>query len=268
MDKIPEEIKCKIVKFLPLKSVKNLAITAWAWYCTTYTQIWNTPRLRKIQLQELESLANHPIQELHTSDISEYQFDYQNLVQVLKKFKSLKLLIVDHCGDVDGIQMLSQLNCRLRIYLDRLKMKNMEFKNFIPVLKMLQPESIYLEEQFEKKQLSPLDILTMRDLNLHSLSTYHLTAKYYVSPWKELLNITTLKKFTINRRSYLSEKKLEMFNIAFVRVDPCLEGSYYLETEYQEEISVVIEFLAYHSVIIWIGLGLYMALQDIKFYFE
>ena len=65
--------------------------------------------MRKIQLQDLESLANHPIQELHTSDISEYQLDFQNLVQVLKKFKSLKILIIDHFGDVDDIQPYSEV---------------------------------------------------------------------------------------------------------------------------------------------------------------
>ena len=265
MDKVPEEIKCEIVKFLPLKSVKNLAITAWTWHCVTYAQIWTKPRLRKIQLQELKSLANHPIRELHTSDISEYQLDFKNLVQVLKKFKSLKLLIIDHFGYVDDLQILSQLNCRLTVYADRLKVKNME-KKFIPVLKMLNPESIYLDEQFEIKELSPSDILTMKDLNLHSLSTHHLTARYYLSPWKELLNITTLKVFRLTRRNYFSEKRLQMFNIVYVKVDPWINGS--LETGFKEDISVVIEFLAYHKVIIWVGLGLYMTLYDVNLYFE
>ena len=93
------------------------------------------------------------------------------------------------------------------------------------------------------------------------------TARYYLSPWTELLNITTLKIFKLTCSTYFSEKRLQMFNIAYVRVDPWMEGSY-LEIGFKEDISVVIEFLAYHSVIIWIGLGLYMALQDIKFYFE
>ena len=267
MDMIPEEIKCEIIKFLPLKSVKNLAITAWKWYSITSAQIWNTPRLRKIKLEELETLSNHPIQELHTVDISEYQLDFQNLVKVLKKFKSLKLLIIDHFGDVDDLQMLSQLNCRLRIYADRLKMKNMEFKNFIPVLKMLHPESIYLDdEQFEIKKVSPSDILTMKGLNLHSLSTHHLTAKYYLSPWKELLNITALKIFRITRRNYFSEKRLKMFNIVYVKVNPWINGS--LETGFKENISLIIEFLAYYNVIIWVGLDLYMTLYDVELYFE
>ena len=267
MDSIPLEIRYKIVNFLTLKSLKNLAITSSIWYNATYVQIWSTPRLRKIQLQDLESLANHPIQELHTSDISEYQLGFQNLVQVLKKFKSLKTLIIDHFGDVDNIQMLSQLNCRLRIYLDRLKIRNMDFKNFISVLRMLNPESVYLADQFEIKKLTPSDILTMKDINLHSLSTHHLTARYLLSPWIELLNITTLKKFRLTRGNYFSETRLKIFNIAYVRVGPLIDGSY-LETRYKEEISVVIEFLAYHNVIRWIGLGLYMVLYDVELHFE
>ena len=267
MDSIPLEIRYKIVNFLTLKSLKNLAITSSIWYNATYVQIWSTPRLRKIQLQDLESLANHPIQELHTSDISEYQLGFQNLVQVLKKFKSLKILIIDHFGDVDDIQMLSQLNCRLRIYVDRLKVRNMEFKNFISVLKMLNPESIYLDDQYEIKKLSPSDILTMEDINLRSLSTHHLTARYYLTPWKELLNLTTLKKFRLTRGNYFSETRLKMFNIAYVRAGPLIDGSY-LETRYREEISVVIEFLAYHNVIRWIGLALYMAYYDVELHFE
>ena len=151
MDSIPLEIRYKIANFLTLKSLKNLAITSSIWYNATYDQIWSTPRLRKIKLQDLESLVNHPIQELHTSDISEYQLGFQNLVQVLKKFKSLQILIIDHFGDVDGIQMLEELGCKLRIYLDRLAMKNMEFKKFISVLEILKPEAVYLKETYETK---------------------------------------------------------------------------------------------------------------------
>ena len=266
MDMIPEEIKCEIVKFLPLKSVKNLAITAWTWYSITYAQIWNTPRLRKIKLEELETLSNHPIQELHTADISEYQLDFQNLVKVLKKFKSLKLLIIDHFGDVDDLQMLSQLNCRLKIYVDRLEMGNIEFKKYISVLEILKPDAVYLKETYETKKLTPSDILAMKSINLLSLSTHHLTAKYYLSPWTELLNITTLKIFRLTRRNYFSEKRLQMFNIMYVKVDPWINGS--LETGFKENISVVIEFLAYYKVIIWVGLDLYMTLYDVELYFE
>ena len=82
-----------------------------------------------------------------------------------------------------------------------------------------------------------------------------------------MLNITTLKIFRLTRGNYFSEKRLQMFNIAHVRVDPWTDGSY-LETGYQEEISVVIEFLAYHNVIIWVGLGLYMTLHDVELHFE
>ena len=143
----------------------------------------------------------------------------------------------------------------------------MEFKNFISVLKMLNPESIYLDEQFEIKKLTPSDILTMKDINLYSLSTHHLTARYYLSPWKELLNIATLKKFKLTRGNCFSETRLKMFNIAYVRVGPWIDGSY-LETRYKENISVLIEFLAYHNVIRWVGLGLYITLRDVELIFE
>ena len=275
MDSIPLEIRYKIANFLTLKSLKNLAITSSIWYNATYDQIWSTPRLRKIKLQDLESLVNHPIQELHTSDISGCQFGFQDLVEVLKKFKTLKILIIDHFGnvDVDDIQMLSQLNCRLRIYVGRLKIRSIEFKNFISVLKMLNPESIYIDDQYDIKKLSPSDILTMEDINLRSLSTHHLTLgfiyhiKYYLTPWKELLNLITLKKFRLTPGNYLSETRLKMFNIAYVRAGPLIDGSY-LETSYREEISVVIEFLADHNVIRWVGLALYTVYYDVELHFE
>ena len=106
MDKIPIEIKCKIVNFLTLKSAQNLAVTSLTWYNATYDRIWNRPRLRKIGLKDLKNLTNHPVHQLHTSDILDCQLGFQNLVQVLKKFKSLQILIVNHFGYADDIQML------------------------------------------------------------------------------------------------------------------------------------------------------------------
>ena len=81
-----------------------------------------------------------------------------------------------------------------------------------------------------------------------------------------MLNITALKIFRITRRNYFSEKRLKMFNIVYVKVNPWINGS--LETGFKENISLVIEFLAYYNVIIWVGLDLYMTLYDVELYFE
>ena len=125
METFPIEIKCKIANFLTLKSAQNLAVTSLTWYRATYDRIWNRPRLKKIGLKDLKNLVNHPVHQLYTSDILECQAGFQNLVQVLKKFKSLQILVVNHFGLAGDIEMLKELDCKFIIYLDRLKIKNM-----------------------------------------------------------------------------------------------------------------------------------------------
>ena len=113
------------------------------------------PRLKNIGLKDLKNLVNHPVHQLYTSDILECQAGFQNLVQVLKKFKSLQILVVNHFGYADDIEMLKELDCKFIIYLDRLKIKNMGIQKLISVLKMLNPEAIYLEGEFRAKNLLP-----------------------------------------------------------------------------------------------------------------
>ena len=172
--------------------------------------------MREIGLKDLENLANHPIQRLHTSDIIELQLGFQNLVQVLKRFQSLQLLIVNHFGYADNIQTLKELDFKLKIYFDKLKIKNMGVQEVISVLEMLTPEAVYLEGEFLAKKLAPSDILSMQNINLQTLSSFHLAAKYYLNPWQKLRKIKTLKKFRLISGSYFLEKdwkclKLYMF---------------------------------------------------------
>ena len=82
---------------------------------------------------------------------------------------------------------------------------------------MLTPEAVYLEEEKSSKELSPSNIMTMRNINLKTLSSFHLGATYLFHPWQELQNIKTLKKLRLISGSYLSEKKLEMFKILYVQ---------------------------------------------------
>ena len=169
MEHVPIEIKYKIANFLTLESAKNLSITSSIWRNATYNRIWNKPSLRRIPLKDLKNLANHPIQRLYTSDIIEPQLSFQNLVEVLKRFQSLQLLIVDHFGYADNIQTLKELDCKLIIYFDKLKIKNMGVQAVISVLKMLTPVAVYLEGEFRAKNLNPVDILSMQNINLQTL---------------------------------------------------------------------------------------------------
>ena len=107
----------------------------------------------------------------------------------------------------------------------------------------------------------------MQNLNLQTLSSYHLAAKYYLSPWLELRKIKTLKKLRLISGSYFSETRLKMFNITYVRADP-FYGSKYVETGFQEEISVVVEYLIYFGIVKYIGMGLYLVLWDVVLYIE
>ena len=92
------------------------------------------PRLKNIGLKDLKNLVNHPVHQLYTSDILECQASFQNPVQVLKKFKSLQILVVNHSGYADDIQTLEELDCKFKINLDRLKIENMGIQKLISVL--------------------------------------------------------------------------------------------------------------------------------------
>ena len=267
MEHVPIEIKYKIANFLTLESAKNLSITSSIWRNATYNRIWNKPRLRKIALKDLKNLADHPIFELHTSDISEPQLGFKNLVQVLKKFQSLQLLIVNHFGYADNIQTLKELDCKLKIYFDKLKIKNMGVQKAILVLEMINPEAVYFEGEHLTKNLTPSDILSMRNINLQTLSTFHLAAKYYTCPWPELKEIKTLKKFRLVSGSYFSEKHLEMFNITYVQV-PHFYTSRYKEPWDKEHIAVIVESLIIFGIIRYIKMGLYLVLWDVVLYIE
>ena len=132
MEHISIEIKYKIAHFLTLESAKNLSITSSIWRDATYSRIWNKPSFRGILLNDLKNLAHHPIQQLHTSDIIERQLNFRNLVEVLKRFQSLQLVIIDHKGYVDNIHMLKELDCKLIIHFDKLIIKKIRvFKQLL-----------------------------------------------------------------------------------------------------------------------------------------
>ena len=187
MEHVPIEIKYKIAHFLTLESAKNLSITSSTWRHTTYSRIWNKPSFRGILLSDLKNLAHHPIQQLHTSDIIERQLNFRNLVEVLKRFQSLQLVIIDHIGYFDDILMLKELDCKLIIHFDKLIIKkNTSIEAVIDVLKILTPEAVYLEGSLASKYLSPVDIMAMQNINLQTLSSFHLVARFLSNLWPEL----------------------------------------------------------------------------------
>ena len=132
MERISIEIKHKIAHFLTLESAKNLSITSSIWRHATYSRIWNKPRFRGILLSDLKNLAHLPIHQLHTSDIIDRPINFRNLVEVLKRFQTLQLVIIDHRGYVDNIHMLKELDCKLIIHFDKLIIKKIRvFKQLL-----------------------------------------------------------------------------------------------------------------------------------------
>ena len=134
---------------------------------------------------------------------------------------------------------------------------------------MLTPEAVYLEDEFSPKDLSPSNIMAMQNINLQTLSSFHLGETYLFNPWQELQNIKTLKKLRLISGSYLSEeKKLEIFEILYVQT-PALDytSSYNIENN-KEHITVLIESLEFFHIIKYIEMDLYLVLWDIIFYIE
>ena len=268
MEHISIEIKYKIAHFLTLESAKNLSITSSIWRHATYSRIWNKPRFRGILLSDLKNLAHLPIHQLHTSDIIERQLNFRNLVEVLKRFQTLQLVIIDHRGYVDNIHMLKELDCKLIIHFDKLIIKkNTSIQAVIDVLKMLTPEAVYLEDEFSSKDLSPSNIMAMQNINLQTLSSFHLGERYLLNPWQELQNIKTLKKLRLISGSYVSEKKLQMFKILYVQASPFYTSEYNIEDN-KEHIAVIVESLILFGIIEYIGMGLYLVLFNVVLYIE
>ena len=274
MERISIEIKHKIAHFLTLESAKNLSITSSIWRHATYSRIWNKPRFRGILLSDLKNLAHLPIHQLHTSDIIDRPINFRNLVEVLKRFQTLQLVIIDHRGYVDNIHMLKELDCKLIIYFDKLMIRNTQnIQAVIDVLKMLTPEAVYLEEEISSKDLSPSNIMTMRNINLKTLSSFHLGATYLFHPWQELQNLKTLKKLRLISGSYLIKKNLEMFEILYVHApmldytSPYNQPAYNIENN-KEHITVLIESLEHFRIIKYLKMDVYIVLWDIIFYIE
>ena len=69
--------------------------------------------------------------------ILECQVGLQNPVQVLKEFKNLQILVVNHFGDADDIHMLEELSCKFIIYLDKLNLSSIGIQKLVPVLESL-----------------------------------------------------------------------------------------------------------------------------------
>ena len=210
----------------------------------------------------------------NTSDINECQLNFRNIVKVLKRFQSLQLVIIDHIGYFDDILMLKELDCKLIIHFDKLIIKkNTSIEAVIDVLKILTPEAVYLEGSLASKYLSPLDIMAMQNINLQTLSSFHLVARCLSNPWPELQNIKTLKKLKLISGSYLSEKKLNMFKILYVQsparnyTSPYNQPAYNIENN-KEHITVLIESLEFFRIIKYIEMDLYLVLWDIIFYIE
>ena len=105
--------------------------------------------------------------------------------------------------------MLKESDCKLKIHFDKLIIKNVSIQAVMDVLQMLTPEAVYLKGSFAPKYLSPLDIMAMQNINLQTLSSFHLGERYLSNPWPELQNIKTLKKLKLISGSFLSEKKIE-----------------------------------------------------------
>ena len=138
---------------------------------------------------------------------------------------------------------------------------------------MLTPEAVYLEEEKSSKELSPSNIMTMRNINLKTLSSFHLGATYLFHPWQELQNLKTLKKLRLISGSYLIKKNLEIFEILYVHVpmrdytSPYNQPAYNIENN-KERITVLIESLEFFRIIKYIEMDLYLVLWDIIFYIE
>ena len=133
---------------------------------------------------------------------------------------------------------------------------------------MLTPEAVYLEEEKSSKELSPSNIMTMRNINLKTLSSFHLGATYLFHPWQELQNLKTLKKLRLISGSYLIKKNLEMFEILYVQTPALDYTSSYKIGNNKEHITVLIESLEFFRMIKYIEMDLYLVLWDIIFYIE
>ena len=138
---------------------------------------------------------------------------------------------------------------------------------------MLTPEAVYLEDEFSPKDLSPSNIMAMQNINLQTLSSFHLGETYLFNPWQELQNIKTLKKLRLISGSYLIKKNLEMFEILYVHApmldytSPYNQPAYNIENN-KEHITVLIESLEFFRMIKYIEMDLYLVLWDIIFYIE
>ena len=107
----------------------------------------------------------------------------------------------------------------------------------------------------------------MQNINLQTLSSFHLAERYYLNPWQELRKIKTLKKFRLISGSYFSEKRLEMFKILYVQASPYYTSEYNIEDN-KEHIAVIVESLIFFRIIEYIGMGLYLVLFDVVLYIE